>query len=101
MIDLRSEVDALTYKPGWKFTTSAVLGRPQLIVTAAVLHSETLEPCTFEVKRIVPQVALADTKAFLSWWEDILAETEIHEMREFARYHGELIDNPHATEEEK
>lgn len=84
----------LSYKPGWKFREV----RGWLHITAEVIHSETLKPVTFNIQRIIPRIALADHQAFLSWWEDILMEAEFHELREFAKYRGVLIDNPHASE---
>lgn len=97
-MDIAEAVSGLSYKPGWRFNLEyGSGGRYWLCITAAVLHSQTLQPVTFEVKRIIPRIALDDLVAFLSWWEDILAETEFHELREFARYKGELIDDPHES----
>lgn len=93
-MDVNEVIAELSYKPGWKFR--AVRG--WLIITAEVIHSETFQPVTFEIQRIIPRIATKGEAAFLSWWEDILMEAEFHELREFARYQGELIDNPHASE---
>lgn len=94
---LKKAIRKLTYKPGWNFGYREKLGRDVLVITAQVQHSITLELVTFDVRRIIPEVAKASVPAFLSWWEDILAEAELHEMREFARYDGKLIDDPHAS----
>ena len=93
-MDMDEIVSDLNYKPGWKFRQV----RGWLYITAEVIHSETLKPVTFEIQRIIPRIAMRGEASFLSWWEDILMEAEFHELREFARYQGELIDNPHASE---
>jgi|ERR1700679_360603 len=96
-MDVQEIVAELSYKPGWKFREV----RGWLHITAEVIHSETFQPVTFNIQRIIPRIAMRGEAAFLSWWEDILMEAEFHELREFARYQGELIDNPHASERVK
>ncbi len=92
-MDLNNIIDKLSYKPGWEFWLDA----GWLNIRAEVLHSETLLPVTFDIKRIIPRVAQTSEADFLSWWEDILMEAEYHELREFARYQGKLIDDPHES----
>jgi hypothetical protein len=98
--NLENVIAGLSYKPGWSFSMIQVPDtrrnwRPVFIITATVRHAVTLEEVTFNIRRIVPRVALGSVGDFLHWWEDILAEAEFHELREFARYHGKLIDDPH------
>lgn len=84
----------LTYKPGWTFRING----GNLIITAAVTHSTSLKPVTFDIRRLIPRVAQGNVEAYLSWIEDVIQEAEFHEMREFLRYDGRLIDDPHASE---
>jgi hypothetical protein len=78
----------LSYKPGWHFWIEEDGRRPRLVLKASVLHSQTLEPVSFEVRRLVPAIAQGSTRAFVSWAKDITEEAEIHELREFFRYDG-------------
>jgi hypothetical protein len=97
-LELAAAVLRLNYKPGWKFRLrrDAVTGLA-LVVTGAVLHSETLEPITFDLQRLVPECASSGTAVFVSWVRDVLTEVEVHELREFFRFDGKLVDSPHAT----
>lgn len=98
MSDLRDWIDGLKYKPGWKFSYDEGPGDwPVLRITAAVLHSETLEPVTFDIARFIPEFAVDDAGLFVKWVKTVLAEAEIHEMREFLRFYGHLVDSPHAV----
>lgn len=91
-------VGDLKYKPGWKFTLNyRSTGRHSLWVTAKVQHSTTLEWVTFDFERMIPKTVQNDLAGFLTWIEDITLEAEFHELREFLRYKGELINNPHAS----
>lgn len=92
-VSVNKMVAVLSYKPGWTFTVE----HGWLCFTAEVIHSVTLQPVRFNVQRLIPRVALKDADTFLSWWMDILMEAEMHEIREFARYKGELVDDPHKT----
>src|ERR1700756_2703121 len=100
-IELEEICESLSYKPGWSFLAGIArpssLGYYTLTITAAVQHSETGEPVTFDIRRVIPHVSLSSTEAFVSWVEDMLAEAEIHEMREFFRYKGKLVDSPHES----
>lgn len=100
-IDLEEATEKLRYKPAWKFQAGIAspgsLNYYTLTITAAVLHSETFEPVTFEIRRVIPRVALSRTAAFYSWVEDMIMEAEIHEIREFFRVDGKVWDNPHES----
>lgn len=98
MIDTEKIISKLSYKPGWDFTYDRFCtGTHALVIHATVQHSQTLKTVTFQIRRIIPAVAVTTTEAFLSWVQDMLAEAEIHEMREFFRYNGELVDDPHKS----
>jgi hypothetical protein len=90
-------ISDLSYKPGWTFDFEP--GRffqpPRLIITAEVLDSHDPERTVrFTMKRVIPKIIKTEEQ-FASWWEDIIIEAEIHEVREFLRYKGKLIDDPH------
>jgi hypothetical protein len=91
-------ISRLSYKPGWSFSYEHRI-RATLVIHATVQHSKTLDTVRFDIRRVIPGVASGSTKAFLSWWEDMLIEAEIHEIREFARYDGRLVDDPHEVME--
>lgn len=95
-MDVEAIVAELSYKPGWFFWVEG----NTLIIKAEVLHSTTRKPVAFHIRRRIPRIAIQgdNITMFLMWWEDILDEAEHHEMREFARYKGELIDDPHKSE---
>jgi hypothetical protein len=97
--DLVQVISDLAYKPGWEFRPKfwPGAGDMTLEIIAQVQHSETLEPARFAMARIVPQCAKTHEAAFLGWWKTLLIEAEMHELREFARYQGDLIDNPHTV----
>lgn len=99
--DARMIIWDITYKPGWAFNTDvweATGGRfPSLKITANVLHSETLQPVEFIIKRFIPRAALDSEEMLVGWVEDMCHEAEFHELREFFRYKGQLWDNPHES----
>jgi hypothetical protein len=87
-------VGEITYKPGWTITLSTDGHRPYLQIGATTLDSVTQE--------IVPW---RGAKAYLSphmCRQEVVSEVfhlieraELHEMREFFRYRGASIYNPH------
>lgn len=93
-------VSRISYKPGWSFT----LGQDRVIqdytwleVRAQVRDSRNPEQTVeFVMKRIMPEY-LTTPALFLKWVKHVLTEAEIHEMREFFRFDGELVDDPHAV----
>jgi hypothetical protein len=97
VINTEEIIEKLTYKPGWDFTPERKAGRDTLVIGATVQHSETLDMVRFRIRRIIPQVAMTAHPPFLSWVEDELAEAEFHELREFFRYDGRLVDDPHES----
>lgn len=87
-------IPKLRYKPGWEFSLRNEEWGPVLDIHATVPHSVTLEPTTFLFTRIIP--LMTSRTAFKNWVKTLLLEAEIHEMREFFRFDGELVDDPHA-----
>lgn len=110
MIDLKQVIADLTYKPGWSFTYEPSLtnddmdwweeGSPapdMLVIHMTVPNSANPdETMRFFVKRVIPDVYKLED--FLGWWKTIVIEAEIHETREFLRYKGERIDDPHKAQ---
>lgn len=94
ILDLGYIARDITYKPGWEFKVEIQHRRPILIIKAYVQHSETLEWVTFDIKRLIPR-SVSDEAQFIDWVEDMVDEAEHHETREFFRYKGTLVDNPH------
>jgi hypothetical protein len=101
--DLKQVVSDLSYKPGWVFNVGQdMLGygsrQYALFIRAQVQDSRVSEPRMIEfiLQRFIPEY-IHTVAQFLSWWKAVLREAEDHEMREFARYQGELIDDPHAS----
>jgi hypothetical protein len=93
---IKEIIGKLSYKPGWDFALEQRAGRDTLVIGATVQHSETLETVRFQIRRLIPEVIITQ-EGLLSWVEDMLIEAEIHELREFFRYDGELVDDPHKS----
>lgn len=95
-------ISRISYKPGWKFelrreTFLYSVTSSMLIITATVKDSRNPENTVeFVMQRMVPEY-LTDQELFLKWVKHTLMECEIHEMREFFRLDGELVDDPHAV----
>lgn len=100
MFSLHETIKKLSYKPGWSFSQEYFnTGRSALWITATVTNSRKPDTqATFTMRRTIPEAVAKDLEAFLSWWKDMLWEAEYHELREFARYDGNLIDDPHKME---
>lgn len=92
-MDYNDMISKITYKPGWSFHHVSDEWGHSLKIMATVPHSETLEPTTFQFVRIIPW--MEDEVMFLRWFKAILMEAEIHELREFLRFDGQLVDDPH------
>lgn len=95
-------VSRISYKPGWSFTLDhqdyvLQCDTLTLIIRAQVRDSRNLEQTVeFVMKRTIPEY-LTTPSMFLKWVAYTLREAEIHEMREFFRFDGDLVDDPHAV----
>ncbi len=87
----------ITYKPGWFFTYEPGV-RDQFVIHGEVADSRTGDTVRFKMRRIIPSALPKDMFMFLEWVKDILIEAEIHELREFLRFRGVLLDGPHQVE---
>lgn len=93
-MDYGERVRKIRYKPGWKFTYKMTDWGPTIDIHATVPHSVTLEPTTFLFTRLIPELPGEDL--FKAWVKTVLAEAELHELDEFFRYDGKLVNDPHA-----
>lgn len=96
-MDITEIAKSITYKPGWFFTYEPGI-RDQFVIHAEVIDSRTGEIAHFKMRRVVPSALPKDTMSFLAWVKDILLEAELHELREFLRFNGVLVDDPHEVE---
>lgn len=101
-MDFKAMVSRIKYKPGWTFSVETLSwhgGDPDstLSITASVYDSRNLDDrVEFTMRRIIPEF-IVDQNTFLSWFKSVLKEAEFHELREFFRFDGELVDDPHAV----
>lgn len=92
--EMHDIVDAITYKPTWCIHLKEEDGDMYVQIEATTLDSITREPSTWK-----------GGKTYLSQWmcrQEIVGvvfsaieKAEMHEMREFFRYKGASIYNPH------
>lgn len=92
---LQSVVGGVSYRPGWRFTiTNDPYEGPRLRIVAEVVDSDDLATTTtLGVNSSVPP--MASVGAFLVWLAWRLRRIESHECREFLRYQGERVSDPH------
>lgn len=93
----------VTYKPGWSFSvkyaaTSWDYG--QLVITAQVRDSRgSQREITIQHQCIIPESMIELDEAYLlRWLQSCIMEVERHEMQEFLRLDGLLVDDPHRDE---
>src|SRR5579862_7724811 len=99
MIDFAPMIAKLTYKPGWKFrqVRGGLYNYDQLVILAQVQNSHDPEQIVeFTMMRVIPVFLTGET--FLPWVTMVIAEAEYHELREFLRYDGALVDDPHKAD---
>lgn len=95
--DLSREIAEFTYRPGWRLSVyeDAHLG-PMLRIVASVPDGYHPEQVTdLGISSRIPPCARLGPRRFGEWLLWRLEETEIHECREFLRYRGELVSDPH------
>lgn len=93
-------IKGLTYKPGWTLTYQRGMFCHWLIISAQAPDARNpFEVITFHVQKMIPENAFDTPEEFINRWvKDIIIQIEMHEVREFLRYNGELVDDPHKTE---
>jgi len=113
---LEEELARYTYKPGWKLTIvgadhfiSGDLFENMFAWTHLEIRYETID--SYHPERTIPIGARLivppyvayekDANAFRRWLEHNLDEMERHERREWLRYDGELVNDPHKVTKAK
>lgn len=92
---LRRTILACEYKPGWSFDLESG-DFPMLLITANVPNSRGPGRIEFTVKRLIPDYVRRGSDAIITEWvKSMVIEAEVHEVREFFRYKGKLVDDPH------
>jgi hypothetical protein len=92
---LQEVVSRVTYKPGWTFEIYEGHWEGPHIAIHTVLPDSTGEgKLTICVHSMIPPQK--NTESFLEWLAWRLARIEVHEMREFFKYEGRVIYDPHA-----
>lgn len=93
--EIQNHLTKVTYKPGWSF--EAYTGRWEynhIIIRTEVPDAETPEnTVTLDIHSMLPP--MSDTHQFDQWLMWRLARIEIHEMREFYKIEGKVVDSPH------
>lgn len=89
-------VARFTYKPGVRFTCEPRNGMVKVDLIAVTRDSRNpeAEPRDFAVSRLLspdlpPGLVREELVQLCTWWEQ-------HELMEWARWDGELINDPHA-----
>ena len=97
LAELRAEAGRVTYKPGWSFEVyEDPWEGPTVHIVARGLPNgyRPAEPLDLGVRSAIPPIP--DTDYFHEWMKWRLRRIETHELREFYRVDGALVDDPHA-----
>jgi predicted metal-dependent enzyme (double-stranded beta helix superfamily) len=89
-------LNQVTYKPGWSFTIHRHTWEG-LCVDITITMPNSYKPgedVTLNIRTPVPPIVNA--KHFHDWLMWRLGRIESHEMREFYKVNGRVVDNPHA-----
>lgn len=87
-------VSEISYKPGWAIHLHRDAGRPYVQLTAVSIDSVTHVPCDWKSGKSYLSVHMCRQEIVGAVFGLIRAAEE-HEMREFFRYKGASIYNPH------
>lgn len=92
--ELQDEIEEYTYRPGWELSVFADPWEgPCLYVKATVENAYQKEPLEIRVRSLIPPIP--DAEYFGHWLLWRLIQIENHEAREFLRYGGEPLFDPH------
>jgi hypothetical protein len=98
--EIAEELERVSYKPGWSFEAyeDRWEGPHILIVVKAVSAYRPVETLDLGIRSALPPFAHpSDLHDWLMWR---IGRIEMHELREFYRVDGRLVDDPHASEED-
>lgn len=94
--DIQAHLERITYKPGWAITAYEGRWEGHHIVIRTELPDtyNDGQTITLDVHSMLPPMRhTSDLNTWLAWR---LGRLELHEMREFLKYDGNVIFNPHA-----
>lgn len=93
--EIQKHLERITYKPGWRF--KAYDGRwegQHLVITTVVPDAyHPGKDTTLDVHSMLPP--MRDIDQLNEWLMWRLARIEVHEMREFFRVDGQVVNDPH------
>jgi hypothetical protein len=94
--EIQDHVSKISYKPGWAFEVYDGEWEGQhFVITTVVPDAYNLtETVTLDVHSMLPPIP--DKNYLNQWIMWRLARIEVHEMREFFRVDGKIVDDPHA-----
>jgi hypothetical protein len=96
----------IRYKKGWDFSVSAMYGSDgQESPRTLILHATHSEPDVNNPAKTVALVmnqcldteemnSLSD-RQFVEWIFKVVSEAELHEVKEWFKFNGECVENPH------
>ena len=109
--EVRAEIQRYTYKPGWHLTTRTEPGGLQfapfphvdgklynLRLNIDFSAEDSRNPgrrIALHAERLIP-AGIPEEGLLRRWLIDVLQDIEYHELREWLRYDGQLVDDPHA-----
>jgi hypothetical protein len=98
--DIAAMIENTNYKPGWKFKAETESWRELLVITAPFpdARDSSRGICDFTMKRTIPEYLRVNPspETYLTWLKEQIREIEFHEIFEFLRYKGVLVNDPHA-----
>jgi hypothetical protein len=95
MTSLEGIIKSCSYKPGWSFDYEPGV-HPFLLITARVPNSRGPGEIEFTIKRLIPDDTRTLSAAQVcNWVKTMVIEAEVHEVREFFKYQGVVVDDPH------
>lgn len=94
--EIQAVLGDITYRPGWTFTLQE--GQPEgphLFIVGPVVNSyQPHDTIDLGIRSPLPPFRTVDD--LLLWLAWRLRRIEDHESREWFRYRGEVVDDPHA-----
>jgi predicted metal-dependent enzyme (double-stranded beta helix superfamily) len=91
-------LNAVEYKPGWRFTIHQHKWEGLCVDIAVSLPNGYRPDQEVDVNIRVPVPPIVSPEHFHDWLMWRLARVEMHEMREFYHVNGTIRDDPHAEE---